>query len=164
MTAEQLDRIRWLNRAFHAEKAAKAWLAKLERDRSLAERISRGLSSGGGSTGNSTEDALIRLADTERETQERLRELVAIRETDLTYTIKNCIGQEVRFRKTALGKLDEVRVMHLDKPDMAYYLRKLIEAQNHSIMTLIGMIHNEAERLEKIEGMLENEESQIVQD
>ena len=80
MTTEQLDRIRWLNRAFHTEKAAKAWLAKLERDRSLAERISRGLSSGGGSTGNSTEDALIRLADTERETQQRLRELVAIRE------------------------------------------------------------------------------------
>lgn len=81
MTTEQLERIRWLNRAFHAEKAAKAWLAKLERDRSLAERISRGLSSGsGGASGNSTEDALIRLADTERETQKRLRELVAIRE------------------------------------------------------------------------------------
>lgn len=81
MTAEQIERIRWLNRAFHAEKAAKAWLAKLERDRSLAERISRGLSSGsGGASGNSTEDALIRLADTERETQQRLRELAAIRE------------------------------------------------------------------------------------
>ena len=80
MTQEQLTKIRYLNRAFHAEKAAKAWLAKLERDRSLAERISRGLSSGGGSSGNSTEDALIRLADTERETQERLRELAAIRE------------------------------------------------------------------------------------
>ena len=81
MTAEQIERIRWLNRAFHAEKAAKAWLAKLERDRGLAERISRGLSSGsGGASGNSTEDALIRLADTERETQQRLRELVAIRD------------------------------------------------------------------------------------
>lgn len=81
MTQEQLTKIRYLNRAFHAEKAAKAWLAKLERDRSLAERISRGLSSGSGSaSGNSTEDALIRLADTERETQQRLRELAAIRE------------------------------------------------------------------------------------
>ena len=80
MTQEQLTKIRYLNRAFHAEKAAKAWLAKLERDRSLAERISRGLSSGGGSTGNSTEDALVRLADTERETAIRLRELVAIRD------------------------------------------------------------------------------------
>ena len=80
MTQEQLAKIRYLNRAFHAEKAAKAWLAKLERDRSLAERISRGLSSGSGGAGNSTEDALVRLADTERETSERLRELVAIRD------------------------------------------------------------------------------------
>lgn len=81
MTAEQIEKIRWLNRAFHAEKAAKAWLAKLERDRSLAERIAHGAGSPGGTpSGNSTEDALIRLADTERETQQRLRELAAIRE------------------------------------------------------------------------------------
>ena len=81
MTTEQLERIRWLNRAFHAEKAAKAWLAKLERDRSLAERITHGGGSPGGTpSGNSTEDALIRLATTEQETQQRLRELVAIRE------------------------------------------------------------------------------------
>lgn len=81
MTAEQIERIRWLNRAFHAEKAAKAWLAKLERDRSLAERITHGAGSPGGTpSGNSTEDALIRLAVTEQETQKRLRELVAIRE------------------------------------------------------------------------------------
>lgn len=81
MTAEQIERIRWLNRAFHAEKAAKAWLAKLERDRSLAERITHGAGSPGGTpSGNSTEDALIRLATTEQETQQRLRELVAIRE------------------------------------------------------------------------------------
>ena len=82
MTAEQIEKIRWLNRAFHAEKAAKAWLAKLERDRSLAERIRSGLSSGkgGSDTDNSTENALIRLATTEQETQQRLRELAAIRE------------------------------------------------------------------------------------
>lgn len=81
MTTEQLERIRWLNRAFHAEKAAKAWLAKLERDRSLAERITHGGGSPGGTpSGNSTEDALIRLATTEQETQQRLRELVTIRE------------------------------------------------------------------------------------
>ena len=81
MTQEQLTKIRYLNRAFHAEKAAKAWLAKLERDRSLAERITHGAGSSVGTpSGNSTEDALIRLAVTEQETQKRLRELVAIRE------------------------------------------------------------------------------------
>lgn len=80
MTEEQLAKIQWLNRAFHAEKAAKAWMAKLERDRSLAERISRSGNGTGGGQGNSTEDALIRLAQTESETRERLRELVDIRE------------------------------------------------------------------------------------
>lgn len=80
MTEEQLTKIAWLNRAFHAEKNAKAWQAKLERDRSLAERISRSGNGTGGGQGNSTEDALLRLAQTESETRERLRELVDIRE------------------------------------------------------------------------------------
>lgn len=55
-------------------------MAKLERDRSLAERISRTGDGSGGGQGNSTEDALIRLAQTESETQERLRKLVGIRD------------------------------------------------------------------------------------
>lgn len=80
MTEEQTEKIAWLNRAFHAEKAAMAWRAKLERDRSLAERISRSGSGSGGASGNGTENALIRLAQTEEETQERLQELVNIRE------------------------------------------------------------------------------------
>jgi hypothetical protein len=80
MTEEQTEKIAWLNRAFHAEKAAMAWRAKLERDRSLAERISRTGDGTGGGQGNGTENALIRLAQTENETQERLRKLVEIRE------------------------------------------------------------------------------------
>lgn len=82
MTEDQKAKIRWLNRAFHAEKAAQAWLAKLERDRSDAERITRSFSGNGGgnASGNSTEDALVRLADTERETQQRLNALAQIRE------------------------------------------------------------------------------------
>ena len=80
MTEEQTEKIAWLNRAFHAEKAAMAWRAKLERDRSLAERISRTGDGTGSGQENSTEDALIRLAQTEAETRERLRELINIRE------------------------------------------------------------------------------------
>ncbi len=88
MTEDQKAKIRWLNRAFHAEKAAKAWLAKLERDRSLAERLSRGSGClGGNPSGNGTEDALIRLAETERETQGKLRDLVRIRE-EITQVIR----------------------------------------------------------------------------
>lgn len=80
MNTEQLEKIRWLERAFYAEKLAKAYLEKCERERSLAQRLSRTFSESSGSSGNSTEDALIRLAVTERQTQEKLRELVRIRE------------------------------------------------------------------------------------
>ena len=80
MTLEQLAKIQWLNRAFHAEKNYKAWTAKLERDRSIAERLTRSADGAGNPSGNGTETALIRLADTEQRTQERLQELVKIRE------------------------------------------------------------------------------------
>ena len=80
MTIDQLAKIQWLNRAFHAEKNYKAWTAKLERDRSIAERLTRSADGAGNPSGNGTETALIRLADTEQRTQERLQELVKIRE------------------------------------------------------------------------------------
>lgn len=88
MTAEQIAKINWLNRAFHAEKVAMAWRAKLERDRSLAERISRTGNGTGGGQGNGTESALVRLAQTETETRERLRTLVSIRE-EISSAIRN---------------------------------------------------------------------------
>lgn len=86
MTQEERKRkVDWLNRAFHAEKNAKAWAAKLERDRSLAERITRHTSGsaqiGSGSAGNNaTENYLIRLADTQEHLQEALRALADVRE------------------------------------------------------------------------------------
>lgn len=81
MTCEQLQKITWLNRAFHAERNAQAWIAKQTHDRMLAQRLSRSATSSGfNSYGNSTETALIRLAETERQTQEKLAELVRIRE------------------------------------------------------------------------------------
>lgn len=87
MTTEQLAKIQWLNRAFHAEKNYKAWLAKLERDRSIAERLTRSTDGTGSPSDNGTETALIRLADTEQRTQERLQELVRIRE-EITVVIE----------------------------------------------------------------------------
>ena len=81
MTSEQRRKISWLNRAFYADKNARAWTAKLEHDRSLAQRLTRySDGTGGNSSGNRTEDYLIRLAETERKTQEKLKELVGIRE------------------------------------------------------------------------------------
>ena len=86
MTQEERKRkVDWLNRAFHAEKNAKAWMAKLERDRSLAERITRNAAESfqngtGGAGSNSTENYLIRLADTQERLQDALRALADVRE------------------------------------------------------------------------------------
>lgn len=82
MTTEQIKKIAWLKRAFYTENQAKAWLEKLERDRSHAEQVSKissGIGSSSRSSENCTEDALIRLAETERRTQEKLAKLVKIR-------------------------------------------------------------------------------------
>ena len=81
MTTEQIQKIHWLNRAFHADKRAKALEMKAEHDHNIAERITRNYSgTGGTASGNSTEDALIRLAETERLAQDELRNLVQIRQ------------------------------------------------------------------------------------
>ena len=40
MTDEQLEKVAWLNRAFHAEKKVKALGSLLERDKERAEDIS----------------------------------------------------------------------------------------------------------------------------
>lgn len=87
---ERRAKVAWLNRAFHAEKNAKAWQAKLERDRSLAERISRstsGTGTGGTQGGNTTENYLIRLAATQEGVQQALRDLAGIRE-EISATIR----------------------------------------------------------------------------
>ncbi|MDE5564118.1 MAG: hypothetical protein K2I93_03095 [Oscillospiraceae bacterium] len=81
MTAEQLEKVHWLNRAFHAEKAAKAWLAKLERDRNDAERIKQNFSQ------DTVKDVLDRLAVTEQRTLDRLTELARIRDEVTAATV-----------------------------------------------------------------------------
>lgn len=89
---ERKQKVAWLNRAFHAEKNARAWMAKLERDRSLAERISRNATESpqtgtGGAGSNSTEDYLIRLAGTQERLQEALKALADVRE-EITRAIR----------------------------------------------------------------------------
>lgn len=100
MTIDQLAKIQWLNRAFHAEKNYKAWLAKLERDRSIAERLTRSTDGTGSPSGNSTEISLIQLADTEKRTLERLQELVRIREeiTAVIQAIPDLDAQTILIR------------------------------------------------------------------
>ncbi|MDE6087809.1 MAG: hypothetical protein K2G25_05425, partial [Oscillospiraceae bacterium] len=88
MTAEQNRKIRWLERAKDAERKAQALEAKRQHDNYLAERLSRYSGFGGNSSGNSTENALLRLIETERRAEEQLRKLAQIRE-EITAAIEN---------------------------------------------------------------------------
>ncbi|MDE5754829.1 MAG: hypothetical protein K2H89_09875 [Oscillospiraceae bacterium] len=80
MTAEQNRKIRWLERARDAERKAQALEAKRQCDSHLAQRLSRYAGISGNSSGNSTEDALLRLIETEHRAEEQLRKLAQIRE------------------------------------------------------------------------------------
>lgn len=125
MTQEERKRkVDWLNRAFHAEKNAKAWMAKLERDRSLAERITRNASESfqngtGGAGSNSTENYLIRLADTQERLQEALRALADVREeiTRVIQAVDDLDAQTVLVRHyLAYEKIDTIaEKMHYDR-------------------------------------------------
>ena len=119
MTTEQLAKIQWLNRAFHAEKNYKAWLAKLERDQSIAERLTRSGDGTGSPSGNSTEISLIQLADTEKRTLERLQELVRIREeiTAVIQAIPDLDAQTILIRHyLAYETFEQIAErMHYDK-------------------------------------------------
>lgn len=82
MTVRQLEIKRWLNRAFYAEKKVKALKTLLRLCRERAEGLSgccegndKGKSSG---CKNGTEDALMKLVDTEHKLQRQIIELVAI--------------------------------------------------------------------------------------
>ncbi len=130
---ERRAKVAWLNRAFHAEKNAKAWQAKLERDRSLAERISRNASGcgSGGVQGNTTEDCLIRLATTQEGLQNALRELMDIRE-EITAAIR-CVDdldeQTILVRHyLAYEKIDTVaEKMHYEKRTIQRKHNKALE-------------------------------------
>ena len=125
MTPEERKRkVDWLNRAFHAEKNARAWMAKLERDRSLAERITRNASesfqnSAGGAGSNSTENYLIRLADTQERLQEALRALADVREeiTRVIQAVDDLDAQTVLVRHyLAYEKFETIaEKMHYDE-------------------------------------------------
>lgn len=95
MTAEQNCKIRWLERARKADQKAQALKAKRQYDNYLAERLSRYSGLGGNSFGNSTEDALIRLMETERREREQLEKLVQIRE-EITQAIEKIPDQDLQ--------------------------------------------------------------------
>lgn len=105
---ERIQKINWLNRALRAEQNVQALREKAERDSSSAERISRGMSGGSsGSFGNTTENCIIRLAETKEQLRAARRELAAIRRE-----ISDAIGQ---LADPTLRELMEHRYLSYEK-------------------------------------------------
>lgn len=102
LTQEQLDKIAWLNRAFHADKLAQAYAAKARRDRELAQRLTRSQGAGGtAGAGNGTEAALLRLAATEEQLQAKLQRLAHVREEihDAILTVQDAELEAILIRR-----------------------------------------------------------------
>lgn len=81
MTDEQTEKIKWLKRAKKANDSAKYWLSRLEHEREQARINSNGFADSGtygNSSGNSKENILINLAETERRTQKKCAEYAKI--------------------------------------------------------------------------------------
>lgn len=92
MTIEQLNIKRWLNRAFYADKKAKALEMRVNQCRERAQSVSvccegnvKGRSD---SSENGTENALMRLADTEMKLSRQILELL-----DVTDEISEAIAK-----------------------------------------------------------------------
>ena len=83
MTDEQLEKIAWLNRAFHAEKKVKALGSLLERDKERAKDISANYEKNdkgkSDSRTNGIEEILLLLAESEEKHAKALREYVCYR-------------------------------------------------------------------------------------
>lgn len=82
MTVEQLEKAEWLNRAYHADKLLSALISQRCKLKELAQRITasceeRG-SCGSVSPKNSTEEALLKLADTELNIEKQIEELASV--------------------------------------------------------------------------------------
>jgi len=83
LTDEQLEKIAWLNRAFHAEKKVKALGSLLERDKERAKDISANYEKNdkgrSDSRTNGMEEALLMLAETEEKYNNALSEYTRCR-------------------------------------------------------------------------------------
>ncbi len=83
MTDEQLEKVAWLNRAFHAEKKVRALGSLLERDKERAEDISANYDKNdkgkSDSRTNGIEEILLLLAESEEKHAKALREYVGYR-------------------------------------------------------------------------------------
>lgn len=130
LTQEQLDKIAWLNRAFHADKLAQAYAAKARRDKELAQRLTRSQGTGGtAGAGNGTEAALLRLAATEEQLQAKLQRLAHVREEihDAILTVQD-------------AELEAVLIRHY----LSYETMEQIAEQMHYAVRTVKYKHKQA--------------------
>lgn len=98
MTVQQLDKIAWLNRAFHAEKKLKALESLRESDRERTQRITAGYERNdkgkSDNRKNNVEEALITLAGSEEKYDNFLHEYTTVRK-EIEATIENLHDYEI---------------------------------------------------------------------
>lgn len=135
MTEEQLEKISWLNRAFHADNKIKVLEAIRERNRSIAERCTATYDGSGGSgTHENSQEAIIHaICDDNIKIQERLRELMSYRAE-----IKSAIE---RLGNDELETIMSMRYLAYMKPyqiaEVLHYDRKTIQRKHKTALDLI---------------------------
>lgn len=135
MTEEQLEKIAWLNRAFHADNKIKALEAIRERNKSIAERCTATYDSSGSSgTHENSQEAIIHaICDDNIKIQERLKELMSYRTE-----IKNAIE---RLDNDELETIMNMRYLAYMKPyqiaDALHYDRKTIQRKHKAALDII---------------------------
>ncbi len=141
MTAKEREVKYWLNRAFYADKKVKALEMLLRQCRERAESVSiccegndKGKSSG---SKNGTEDALIKLVDTEQKLQRQIFELL-----DITDEISEAISKL---------KDDDLETVLIHRYILFHTIEETAEIMNYGRETVKRKTNQAIEKLSRIE-------------
>lgn len=132
MTEEQLEKIAYLNRAFHADNKIRALEAIRMKNKSIAERCTASYENSGGSSEthiNSQEQILHQICDDDMKIAQMLRELVECRgdiQNAISYVKNDELETILNMRYLAYMSVQEIAdELHYDKRTI---LRKHLKA------------------------------------
>lgn len=141
MTDKQLEVRHWLNRAFYADKKAKALEMLLRQRRERAESVScchEGNDKGKSTVAkNSTENALIDLADAEQKLKRQITELDGIKD-------------EIEEAISKLGD-DDLETVLIHRYLLFHTVEETAELMNYSRETVKRKTYQAIEKLSRIE-------------
>lgn len=136
MTDEQLEKIKWLNRAFYADNKIKSLEEVQKKNRSIAERCTASYENTGGSSGthdNSQEKIIHQICDDDMKISEQLEELRRCR-TDIQRAITAIHNDEL---ETILN-MRYLAYMHVqDIADTLHYDRQTIHRKHKKALDLV---------------------------